>query len=113
MSDGEVALITRASSGIGQATVRLLARNGYFVALAARRTDRLRELVDQFPGHTLALSCDVTDRDQVRATVKRLLDRAGTIDVLRHSPRCGAAQTRQRGRDRRPPRYPGNVRLSY
>lgn len=82
MNAHTVAMVTGASSGIGQATARVLARNGYFVGLVARRRERLEALVAELGDSSLALPCDVTDRDQVRGAVQELLDRAGRIDVL-------------------------------
>ncbi|MCL5282278.1 MAG: SDR family oxidoreductase [Planctomycetes bacterium] len=82
MSDPKVVLVTGASSGIGQATARVLAENGYFVGMAARRWERLEALARELGERGLPLQCDVTDEGQVRAAVQELLDRRGRIDVL-------------------------------
>ncbi len=65
--DGTVALVTGASSGIGEATARALAAQGAKVAVAARRLERLEKLAGEIggEGHTaLAIESDVTDPDQ-------------------------------------------------
>jgi len=78
-----VFLITGASSGIGAATARAAHRQGYQLALAARSTDRLESLVQEFgPEKALALTCDVTDMDAQQAMVDQTLERFGRIDVV-------------------------------
>lgn len=82
MDAQKVVLITGASSGIGQATARLLARHGYYVGMAARRRDRLEALAHEVGNRGWPLQCDVTNDNQVRAAVQELLHRHGRIDVL-------------------------------
>ncbi|MGC4110535.1 MAG: SDR family NAD(P)-dependent oxidoreductase [Nocardioides sp.] len=76
-SERRTAVVTGASSGIGAATARALAREGYAVWCAARRTDRIQALADEI-GAT-AVTCDVTDPESVRALAASVGDR---LDVL-------------------------------
>jgi NADP-dependent 3-hydroxy acid dehydrogenase YdfG len=77
---GSVALVTGASSGIGEATARTLAGQGATVAVAARRKDRLDELAAQIDG--LAIEADVTDREQAVAAVERTARELGRLDIV-------------------------------
>ncbi|WP_353083246.1 SDR family oxidoreductase [Tessaracoccus lapidicaptus] len=71
------AVVTGASSGIGAATARLLAAQGYRVICAARRADRIRALAEEIDG--VAIECDITSDDDVA----RLADAVGgSLDVL-------------------------------
>jgi NAD(P)-dependent dehydrogenase (short-subunit alcohol dehydrogenase family) len=78
-SKKSVVLITGASSGMGKETALTLAREGHIVYGAARRVDKMRDLVEA-GGHALEL--DVTDEAKVREVVARILKEAGRIDVL-------------------------------
>jgi NADP-dependent 3-hydroxy acid dehydrogenase YdfG len=83
--DGKVAVITGASSGIGEATAEALAAEGATVVVAARREDRLGALVSRIAnsgGRTLAVSCDVTDEGQAHDLVRRAVEEFGRIDIL-------------------------------
>ncbi|MDT0141771.1 SDR family NAD(P)-dependent oxidoreductase [Microbacterium sp. PRC9] len=82
---GTVAIVTGASSGIGNATARLLAEHGATVAVVARRKDRLDALVDAITtsdGTALAVEADVTDRTQAEHAVNTVVDRFGRLDIL-------------------------------
>ncbi|MDX6601300.1 MAG: hypothetical protein QOF13_502 [Solirubrobacterales bacterium] len=83
--DGAVALVTGASSGIGEATARALAKQGAKVAVAARRLERLERLASEIGGggHTaLAIQSDVTDQAQAVAAVDRTVEELGRLDIL-------------------------------
>jgi NADP-dependent 3-hydroxy acid dehydrogenase YdfG len=83
--DGKVAVITGASSGIGEATAEALAAEGAAVVVAARREERLEDLVGRIngdAGKALAVACDVTDEQQAHDLIRRSRDEFGRVDIL-------------------------------
>jgi NADP-dependent 3-hydroxy acid dehydrogenase YdfG len=81
-SQGRVAVVTGASSGIGEATARALAADGYRVALLARRLDRITALADDLGNGSIAVQADVTDRDSIVAAAERVRQELGGAEVL-------------------------------
>lgn len=75
-------LITGASSGIGEATVRELAETGAKLFIGARRTDRLETLADELGDAVAWQSLDVTDAENFHSFVAAAQERFGSIDVL-------------------------------
>jgi short-subunit dehydrogenase len=82
---GAVAVVTGASSGIGEATAIELARRGARVVLAARRIERLEAIavqIERAGGTALALACDVEDRDRLKALPTVVREAFGPTDIL-------------------------------
>ncbi|HEV2737981.1 MAG TPA: SDR family NAD(P)-dependent oxidoreductase, partial [Candidatus Elarobacter sp.] len=83
--EGTVALVTGASSGIGEATAFALAAQGARVAIVARRRDRLDALAERIrasDGDALVLEADVTDERRARAVVAETVAHFGRLDTL-------------------------------
>lgn len=95
-SNGSIMIITGASSGIGAATARELARRGATVVLAARRLDELQALahsIQQAGGHALAVATDVSNADEINRLVQTTIDTYGRIDVLINNAGINAGYT--------------------
>ncbi|MEM7536834.1 MAG: glucose 1-dehydrogenase [Chloroflexota bacterium] len=82
---GKVAIITGGNSGIGLGIARGLAGAGATVAITARTTSRSEEVVAALEadgGKALAVTCDVSDEESVKAMAQTVLDQCGRIDIL-------------------------------
>lgn len=92
MSEGKVALITGAGSGVGRAVAQTFLANGYRVALVGRRADALAETGGDFigKGRAIALPTDVTDPAQVNATFDKTIETFGRVDVVFNNAGIGA-----------------------
>jgi len=84
MSESKVIVITGASSGIGEATAKLVVKDGAKVILGARRENKLKKIADEIEklgGKAAYQVTDVTDDNQVEALAKLAIDKFGRIDV--------------------------------
>ena len=83
--DGKVALVTGGANGIGAATSELFAREGASVVVVDLEQDRANQVAQQVSGgggKAIGVACDVTQREQVEAAVKRATDEFGRLDIL-------------------------------
>lgn len=83
--DGKVCIITGGNSGVGACTAELFAKEGAKVVITARREAQLKEVADKIKnegGEVLAISTDVSDVNQVKSRVAKVLETYGKIDVL-------------------------------
>ncbi|HEY6135973.1 MAG TPA: SDR family oxidoreductase [Rubrivivax sp.] len=92
---GRVALVTGASSGLGEQFARTLAKAGAGVVLAARRIERLKTLraeIEAEGGDAHVVTLDVTDHDSIKAAVARAETEMGAIDILVNNSGIGKTQ---------------------
>lgn len=84
--ENKVALVTAASRGLGKAAALELSREGARVAICSRSTDAVEQaaadIAHQTGNDVLAVSCDVTNPDEVRELISRTADRFGSVDIL-------------------------------
>ncbi|MDF5720259.1 MAG: SDR family NAD(P)-dependent oxidoreductase [Rhizonema sp. PD37] len=94
--DGKVAIITGASSGIGEATAVALAAEGVRVVIAARRTERLHAVakrIEAISGQVLPIVTDITDEAQVNHLVQKTNAELGQVDILVNNAGIGVLGT--------------------
>ena len=83
--DGTVALVTGASSGIGEASAKALAKQGAAVAVVARRGDRLQDLAEEIEGDggkALVIEADISAQDQATSVVEQTVSELGRLDTV-------------------------------
>lgn len=89
-----VAVITGASSGLGLQMAKALANQGANVVLLARREDLIKQNADdienEFGVKTLAIKCDITDTENVKLAVKKVIEKFGKVDILINNAGTGA-----------------------
>jgi short-subunit dehydrogenase len=78
---GKITIVTGASSGIGEATAKLLARHGAKIVLAARSTEKIEALAKELPG-SIAITTDMTDQQSVKNLIAETKAQFGRIDLL-------------------------------
>ena len=94
--DGQVAVITGASHGLGQAVAYHLAELGATIACIARTPEPLNATVDAIQskgGKALAVPCDIADKAQVQACAKQIVDELGGVDILINNAGIPAPRT--------------------
>lgn len=91
---GQVAVVTGASTGLGVQMAKALANQGANIVALARRQEMIdktaADIAEEFGVKTLAVRCDITDTEMVKAAVKTILDEFGRIDILVNNAGTGA-----------------------
>ena len=90
---GRTAVITGASSGIGEAAARLLAQEGVKMILVARREDRITALAEEIGDAAVPIAADVSDADDVARVFAAVRDRFGGLDLLFNNAGVGIYDT--------------------
>src|SRR4051794_41886879 len=101
---GKVAFVTGATSGIGRATALAFAREGANVVVAdvaAEGNQETARLIEQAGGQALAVTCDVTSTDDIRAALEATVERFGGLDIPFNN--AGLEQPGKRGPGRTDP----------
>lgn len=80
--ENKVVIITGASSGLGEETARVLAKNGAKVILSARRQDRLEKLAGEIGENAVWLKSDVTSLEDMQALVRLAKEKFGRVDAI-------------------------------
>jgi predicted amino acid dehydrogenase len=88
-----VAVVTGASSGIGEATARALAAQGYRIAFLARQAGRIDALATDLSSGSIAIAADVTDRESMTAATDRVKAELGRVARAGEQRRADAART--------------------
>lgn len=78
----KVAFVTGASSGIGKAAAKRLAKAGAKVALLARDEDELSTVAEQIDGEVLTLAADISEEDELKSAYKRIEEQWGRLDIV-------------------------------
>lgn len=91
---GNVAVVTGASAGLGVQMANALANQGANVVVLARRKEKIegvaKDLAEKYGVETLAVPCDITNTEQIKAAVKAVMDRFGRVDILINNAGTGA-----------------------
>ncbi|QLG50161.1 SDR family NAD(P)-dependent oxidoreductase [Natrinema halophilum] len=92
--DGQTAIVTGSSSGIGKSIVERFAEDGANVVVTSREMENVEPVADEIneserPGNALAFECDVTDRDAVQELVDATVDEFGSLDILVNNAGAG------------------------
>ena len=80
--ENKVIIITGASSGIGEETAKVLAKNGAKVVLSARREDRLKALAEEIGENAVYLKSDVVNAEEMKALVSLAKEKFGKVDAV-------------------------------